>query len=203
MSVGRLSHGVGVVEEEDRDLLVWIGSDVHAAMHAVGRLVPVRVPGHEVELEPLAPITVFDREGAATQNHRHAVKRIAMPGHRLTGRQKHAPHERRPAPEENVFCDNGRLCFTLPALDDIGVGPIVFGLATTRVPANTYRGGGHDVDWAGFVMGREGGMAGLTLGGAIVIAGIVIAIFWSVLVGVIVALIGLLAFGGFARGRWY
>ena len=32
-------------------------------------------------------------------------------------------------------------------------------------------------------MGREGGMAGLTLGGAIVIAGIVIAIFWNVLVG--------------------
>ena len=34
------------------------------------------------------------------------------------------------------------------------------------------------------------------MGGAIVIAGIVIAIFWSVLIGVIVALIGLLAFGG-------
>ena len=52
-------------------------------------------------------------------------------------------------------------------------------------------------------MGREGGMAGLTVGGAIVIAGIVVAIFWSVIVGVIVALVGLLAFGGFVRGRWY
>ena len=52
-------------------------------------------------------------------------------------------------------------------------------------------------------MGREGGMAGLTLGGAIVIAGIVIAIFWSVIVGIIVALVGLLAFGGFVRGRRY
>jgi hypothetical protein len=52
-------------------------------------------------------------------------------------------------------------------------------------------------------MGREGGVAGLTLGGAIVIAGIVVAIFWSVIVGVIVALVGLIAFGGFARGRWY
>ena len=52
-------------------------------------------------------------------------------------------------------------------------------------------------------MGREGGMAGLTLGGAIVIAGIAIAIFWSVIVGIIVALVGLLAFGGFVRGRWY
>ena len=52
-------------------------------------------------------------------------------------------------------------------------------------------------------MGREGGMAGLTIGGVIVIAGVVIAIFWSVIVGIIVALVGLLAFGGFVRGRWY
>ncbi|HEY6113976.1 MAG TPA: hypothetical protein VIV37_07710 [Gaiellaceae bacterium] len=52
-------------------------------------------------------------------------------------------------------------------------------------------------------MGREGGMAGLTLGGAIVITGILVAIFWSVIVGIIVALVGLLAFGGFVRGRWY
>ncbi len=48
----------------------------------------------------------------------------------------------------------------------------------------------------------RGGM-GLTLGGALVIAGIVIAIVWSVILGIIVALVGLVAFGGFARGRWY
>jgi hypothetical protein len=47
------------------------------------------------------------------------------------------------------------------------------------------------------------GGTGLTLGGVLVIAGIVIAIFWSLLIGIIVALIGLVAFGGFARGRWY
>jgi hypothetical protein len=52
-------------------------------------------------------------------------------------------------------------------------------------------------------MGREGGVAGLTLGGAIVIAGIVVAVVWSWVVGIIVAVIGLVAFGGFARGRWY
>jgi hypothetical protein len=44
---------------------------------------------------------------------------------------------------------------------------------------------------------------GITLGGALVIAGIVIALFLSILVGVIVALIGLIAFGGFVRGKWY
>jgi len=52
-------------------------------------------------------------------------------------------------------------------------------------------------------MGREGGLAGITVGGIIVIAGIVIALAWSVLVGIVIALVGLVAFGGFARGRWY
>ena len=46
-------------------------------------------------------------------------------------------------------------------------------------------------------------MGGISLGGIIVIVGIVVAIFWSVLLGLIIALIGLIAFGGFARGRWY
>ena len=45
--------------------------------------------------------------------------------------------------------------------------------------------------------------SGIGLGGILVIAGIVIAIFWSLIVGIIVALIGLVVFGGFARGKWY
>jgi hypothetical protein len=28
-------------------------------------------------------------------------------------------------------------------------------------------------------------------------------LFWSVLIGIIIILIELIAFGGFARGRWY
>jgi hypothetical protein len=50
---------------------------------------------------------------------------------------------------------------------------------------------------------RYGPGAGITLGGIIVIVGILILIFWSLWLGIIVALVGLLAFGGFARGRWY
>lgn len=50
---------------------------------------------------------------------------------------------------------------------------------------------------------RRGGIGGISLGGIIVIIGIVVALFWSVLIGVILVLIGLIAFGGFARGRWY
>ena len=55
---------------------------------------------------------------------------------------------------------------------------------------------------AGEARETAGGI-GLTLGGAIVIAGIVVAIVWSLLWGVILAIIGLAFFGGFARGRWY
>jgi hypothetical protein len=50
---------------------------------------------------------------------------------------------------------------------------------------------------------ERGGSGGLTLGGIIVIVGIVLMFVWSFLGGLIVALIGLIAFGGFARGRWY
>lgn len=46
-------------------------------------------------------------------------------------------------------------------------------------------------------------MGGLSVGGILVIVGIILAIFWSLWIGLIIALIGLIAFGGFARGRWY
>ena len=50
---------------------------------------------------------------------------------------------------------------------------------------------------------RYGPAGGLTLGGIIVIVGIVLMIVWSFWIGLIIVLIGLIAFGGFARGRWY
>jgi hypothetical protein len=48
-----------------------------------------------------------------------------------------------------------------------------------------------------------GGIGGISLGGIIVIVGIVVMLVSSVVLGLIIVLIGLLAFGGFARGRWY
>jgi hypothetical protein len=51
--------------------------------------------------------------------------------------------------------------------------------------------------------GRGGGIAGIGIGGILVIVGIVVALVWSVLLGIIIAVVGLVAFGGFARGRWY
>jgi hypothetical protein len=50
---------------------------------------------------------------------------------------------------------------------------------------------------------RYGPGAGITLGGVIVVVGIILMIVWSFWIGLIIALVGLLFFGGFARGRWY
>jgi hypothetical protein len=51
---------------------------------------------------------------------------------------------------------------------------------------------------------RSGGnTGGIGLGGIFVIVGIVLMIVWSFWIGLIIALVGLIAFGGFARGKWY
>jgi hypothetical protein len=50
---------------------------------------------------------------------------------------------------------------------------------------------------------RYGPGAGITRGGIIVILGIVLLLIGWTWTGIIVILLGLLAFGGFARGRWY
>ncbi len=44
---------------------------------------------------------------------------------------------------------------------------------------------------------------GIGLGGTLVILGIVLAIVWSFWWGLIIGLVGLIFFCGFARGRWY
>jgi hypothetical protein len=41
--------------------------------------------------------------------------------------------------------------------------------------------------------------AGISLGGLLVIAGLIVAFAWSFILGIIIAVIGLAAFGGFVR----
>ncbi len=45
--------------------------------------------------------------------------------------------------------------------------------------------------------GPERRYAGVSLGGIILI------VIWSFWIGLLVTLVGLVAFGGFARGKWY
>ena len=44
---------------------------------------------------------------------------------------------------------------------------------------------------------------GISLGGILVIIGIFVALVWSLVLGIIIAVVGLAAFGGFVRGKWY
>jgi hypothetical protein len=50
-------------------------------------------------------------------------------------------------------------------------------------------------------MASERGRGGST--GGIGLGGVVVMIVWSFWVGLIAALVGLIAFGGFAKGQWY
>jgi hypothetical protein len=44
---------------------------------------------------------------------------------------------------------------------------------------------------------------GIGLGGILVIVGVALVIFWSFWWGLIIGLVGLVLFGGFAKGKWY
>jgi hypothetical protein len=51
----------------------------------------------------------------------------------------------------------------------------------------------------GFSKEKAPRMRGISL----VIVGIIVVVIWSFWIGLIIALIGLVAFGGFVRGKWY
>jgi hypothetical protein len=51
--------------------------------------------------------------------------------------------------------------------------------------------------------GSGGNVGGIGLGGILVIVGIIVMLVWSLVLGLIITLVGLVAFGGFAKGKWY
>ena len=51
--------------------------------------------------------------------------------------------------------------------------------------------------------GTGGNTGGIGLGGILVIVGIVVMVVGSYLLGLVITLVGLIAFGGFAKGKWY
>jgi hypothetical protein len=51
--------------------------------------------------------------------------------------------------------------------------------------------------------GTGGNTGGIGIGGVLVIVGVVVMIVGSFLLGLIITLVGLVAFGGFAKGKWY
>ena len=82
----------------------------------------------------------------------------------------------------------------------IAAAPVAFGDPLIRVGTLGVNrsGGAHDMADGSATSG-----AGIGIGGILVIIGIVVAIVWSLWLGILIAIIGLVAFGGFVRGRWY
>jgi hypothetical protein len=74
-----------------------------------------------------------------------------------------------------------------------------------RTPMRRARCGDAIVEEAVPMAGRGSGgnTGGIGLGGVLVIVGIVLMIVWSFWLGLIILLVGLIAFGGFAKGKWY
>jgi hypothetical protein len=46
-------------------------------------------------------------------------------------------------------------------------------------------------------------IGGVSVGGIVVIAGVLVALLFSFILGLVIVVIGLVAFGGFVRGKWY
>src|SRR5262249_20734092 len=89
----RLRVGVRIIEEEDRNLLVWFPADVKASVHAVGRLIPVGLARSNWESLPWPALAVLDRQGITAQNDRDSVVGVAMPRRPPTRSQALAPDE--------------------------------------------------------------------------------------------------------------
>jgi hypothetical protein len=89
----RLRLCVGVIQEKDRDLLVGLLADIHGPMNAGDRLFPFNLPRPNRKTLAFASIAVLDQEQITSHDHRHATKRIAMPGHGLTRSKTQAAHD--------------------------------------------------------------------------------------------------------------
>jgi hypothetical protein len=46
-------------------------------------------------------------------------------------------------------------------------------------------------------------VGGIALGGIVAVVGLIIALWFSLLIGVILIVVGLVPMGGFAKGKWY
>jgi hypothetical protein len=74
-----LRYSVWTVEQEDSDLLIRLASDVHCTMNSLGWIFPLDLTRRDFDALALPSITVLNREEIAAQDHRNAVKWIAMP----------------------------------------------------------------------------------------------------------------------------
>ncbi len=92
--LARLGMCIGLIEE-DCNLLIRLASDVHSAMHPIGRFVPVSHPRLDGKILVRAAVAILDRECVPAEYDGHAVVGIAMPRRALAWSHALPAHEDR------------------------------------------------------------------------------------------------------------
>jgi hypothetical protein len=65
LSLGRLGHGIGAVEQEDRDLFVGLLADIHRSVYALAWLLPVNLSRRDLNSQAFTAVAILNREATA------------------------------------------------------------------------------------------------------------------------------------------
>jgi len=75
----RLRDIVWLREEKYGDLLVWHIANINGAMRLVTWLVPIDLPGCEVDMLLWTSVSEFNSQSVTLEDDRYAMQRISMP----------------------------------------------------------------------------------------------------------------------------
>jgi hypothetical protein len=78
-----LRHGIRIIQQEDGDFFVRLGTDIYRAMRTITRRVPVDLTRFQLDSSGRA-VSERDFQRSATQDDRDAVTQIAVPMRSLT-----------------------------------------------------------------------------------------------------------------------
>jgi len=92
-----------MIKEEDRDLFVRLLPAIHRAVGTVRWLVPIHLAWLYRHSPRFAAVAEFDLDLVARKDHTDPMKRVTMPGQRLTGGQPLPAHECCSTVKENFF----------------------------------------------------------------------------------------------------
>src|SRR5579862_5320560 len=89
----RLRNGIRMVEKERDNFLEHAFPDVHGAVDAVAGLRPINFARSNLPRLRFCAIAELYLQKIAAQDHRHPMKRIAMPRRSLAGREPLPPDQ--------------------------------------------------------------------------------------------------------------
>src|SRR5262245_10352556 len=89
-----LRYIIWMFEKENGNLFIRFFTDVDTAVDPVRWLIPIDLPGRDVEALTFTPIAIFDGDCGPLQNDSHSMERVTMPGHDLSWFEMQTPNKR-------------------------------------------------------------------------------------------------------------